>query len=148
LHGHEYLEALCAVDILVMAITVKGTREGLTGHKTASGYVIDRIVSFVALPSLKAIHKHVRIVNPANGRSCIAEVLDVGPFNEHDDAYVFQPATFGPIAPGIPVVRPAAESGISVSGHGTNHAGIDLGEAAWAALGMKDNGNVEWTFIS
>ena len=64
-----------------------------------------------------------------------ATVLDVGPWNEHDDAYVFGTA------------RPASESGIDVSSnHRTNGAGIDLGEAVWKALEMTDNAEVEWRF--
>ena len=64
-----------------------------------------------------------------------ATVLDVGPWNEHDDAYVFGTA------------RPASESGVDVSANShTNSAGIDLGEAVWKALEMKDNGEVEWRF--
>jgi hypothetical protein len=114
---------------------VKSTREGLVGSKTASGYVIDRVVSFVALPSTKALHRHVRVTNPINGTSVIAQVLDVGPWNEHDDAYVFRGE------------RPQAERGVSVSGTGTNGAGIDLGESVWHALGMTDNTEVTWEFI-
>lgn len=116
-------------------ITVKATREGLVGSKTATGWIIDTERLFVALPSTRALHKRVRVMNPANGRSCEAEVLDVGPWNEHDDEYVFRGA------------RPQAEMGVSVSGVGTNRAGIDLGEAVWRSLGMRDNGAVEWEFV-
>ena len=56
-------------------IRVKATREGLQGHKTASGYIADQIVSFVALPDTKALGRHVRVINPINGRSVIAQVL-------------------------------------------------------------------------
>jgi len=117
-------------------ITVKATREGLLGKTTASGYVIDRVVSFVALPSFNALGQFVRVTNPANGGYCIAQVLDVGPWNEHDDAYVFGGS------------RPAAESGYDSRGRKTNGAGIDLGEKVWAILGMVDNTNVEWELIS
>ena len=80
-------------------MTVKATREGLIGRRTASGYVIDNVVPFVALPSVSALGKFIRVTNPANEASCIAIVLDVGPWNEHDDAYVSGGN------------RPAAESG-------------------------------------
>ena len=48
--------------------------------------------------------------------------------------------------------RPLAEQGIKTDGehriHGsTNNAGIDLGEAVWRALEMKDNAEVEWRFL-
>jgi hypothetical protein len=117
-------------------ISVKATREGLVGHKTASGYVIDTVVPFVALPSTKALRRFVHVRNPITGKSCLAVVLDVGPWNEHDDAYVFGGQ------------RPQAElSDVDSFGRHTNGAGIDLGEAVWAALGMKGNGLVEWEFV-
>ena len=132
-------------------ITVKATREGLTGAVTASGYHIDRVVPFVALPSTRALGRFVRVTNPANGRVAYAVVLDVGPWNEADEAYVFQPATEmvkGFVsAPVLPTVRPAAESGTDTRGRPTNGAGIDLGERVWAALGMTDNGPVAWEFL-
>jgi hypothetical protein len=116
-------------------ITVKATREGLVGRPTASGWVIDTTTPFVALPSHKALGMTVRVVNPENGKECITTVKDVGPWNTHDDNYVFGGA------------RPLSESGVSVSGDGTNSSGIDLGEAVWLALGMVDNSNVSWEFV-
>lgn len=116
-------------------ITVKATREGLPGQKTSSGYLIDALVPFVALPSAAALRQWVTVTNPLNGKSIRALVLDVGPWNVNDNAYVFGGE------------RPAAESGLDVSHNGkTNGAGIDLGEVVWNALGMLDNGNVSWEF--
>lgn len=115
---------------------VKATREGLVGQRTASGYVIDTVVPFVALPSTAALFRFVKVTNPANSKSCFAVVLEVGPWNVHDDGYVFAGQ------------RPQAESGVSVSGTGTNGAGIDLGEKVWHQLGMTDNSNVEWEFLT
>ena len=116
-------------------ITVKATREGLIGSKTASGYVIDIVVPFVALPAALSLGKHIVITNPLNGSVCIAAILDVGPWNTADNAYVFGGA------------RPQAESGKDTTGRVTNGAGIDLGEKVWALLGMADNTNVSWRFI-
>lgn len=130
-------------------IRVKATREGLLQHVTASGYRIDNVVAFVALPSVKALHRHVRVRNPATGKECIAEVLDVGPWNIHDNLYVFQPATDPATkVASLDIIRPLAESNHSISGKGTNGAGIDLGERVWKALDMTDNSDVEWEFIS
>uniref|UniRef100_A0A6M3LEX2 Uncharacterized protein n=1 Tax=viral metagenome TaxID=1070528 RepID=A0A6M3LEX2_9ZZZZ len=112
---------------------VKATREGLIGGITASGYKIDKVVPFVALPDTKALFRFVRI--KANDKQVIAIVLDVGPWNEHDSDYVFGPN------------QPAAESGIDTRGRITNKAGIDLSEKIWKQLDMKDNGPVEWEFI-
>lgn len=117
-------------------ITVKATREGLTNAVTASGYHIDNVVPFVALPSTHALGRFVRLTNPFNRKTAIAVVLDVGPWNEKDDAYVFGGE------------RPQAESGVDTRLRQTNKAGIDLGEKIWHQLDMKDNSNVQWEFIS
>lgn len=130
-----------------MTHLVKATREGLVGDKTSTGYVIDRVVSFVALPSTRALHRFVRLRNPKTGAVTYAEVLDVGPWNGgsvirsgkevnvNDDQYVFGGA------------RPQAESGTDLRGRPTNGAGIDLGERVWKDLGMTDNTDVEWEFL-
>jgi hypothetical protein len=120
--------------------TVKATREGLVGQKTASGYLIEKTIPFVALPSTAALHRVVRVTrelpatSPLAGQhlSINAIVLDVGPWNTHDSQYVFGDA------------RPQAESGTDLFGRATNGAGIDLGEAVWNALDMTDNGEVSW----
>jgi len=112
---------------------VFATREGLVGGKTASGYVIDTTVPFVALPSRKALGRFVRVTH--GDRRALAVVLDVGPWNIGDDAYVFGGA------------RPQAETGIDLMGRSTNGAGIDLGEQVWKVLGMTDNALVSWEFI-
>ena len=116
-------------------MVVKATREGLTGQMTATGWIIDAEYPFVALPSHKALGMWISLQNPANGKHCCAQVMDVGPWNTEDDAYVFDGA------------RPAAESGTSVSGQETNGAGIDLGEKVWGLLGMTGNSEVEWSFV-
>jgi len=122
---------------IVQAVThlVKATREGLVGQKTATGWVIDTVTPFVALPSTLALQKIVKVTNPLNGKSIVAKVLDVGPWNAHDDTYVFDD------------VRPQAESGTDTRGRKTNGAGIDLGEAVWNHLEMKDNSKVDWMFV-
>jgi hypothetical protein len=113
---------------------VKATREGLIGQRTATNYRIDTIVPFVALPSNAAIGLWVRVTNPANGKSIRALVLDTGPWNTEDHAYVFGGE------------RPYAECGFDHKGRRTNRAGIDLGERVWTELGMTDNTDVEWEF--
>lgn len=133
-------------------ISVFATREGLIGGKTASGYRVEAGVPFVALPSTAALRCWVRVVNPLNNKSCRALVLDIGPWNEKDHPYVFQPLTtqlqgiMSIDLDGMKGIRPQAETGIDSFGRTTNKAGIDLGEAVWQALGMKDNGLVGWRF--
>lgn len=115
---------------------VTATREGLLGATLASGVVNTIYLPFVALPSTKALYRFVRVVNVANGQAAVAIVLDVGPWNAHDDAYVFAGA------------RPASEGGVDTRGRTTNGAGIDLSEAIWGALAMTDNGPVLWEFVT
>lgn len=123
-----------------IAHRVRATREGLIGRLTASGWRIDDQRLFVALPSRKALHRRIEISNPANGKICEAEVLDVGPWNIHDNDYVFGGQ------------RPMAEAGWHITKDGeliqgeTNGAGIDLGQAVWKTLGMTDNADVDWRF--
>jgi hypothetical protein len=115
--------------------TVLATREGLPGQRTASGYLIDDHVPFVALPSAAALHQPVIVNYPKTGKSIRAIVLDVGPWNVNDNAYVFGTA------------RPQAEAGLDVSHNGkTNGAGIDLGQVVWDTLGLTDNDHVSWKF--
>ena len=109
---------------------VKATNEGLLGKTTATGYVIDEVVPFVALPAEGAKGRLVSVVNSLTGAQCYAFVLDVGPWNINDTAYVFGGA------------RPKAESQPN-----TNGAGIDLGYKVWSLLGMKDNTEVDWWFV-
>jgi len=115
---------------------VKATREGLIGKPTATGWIINNNVPFVALPSRAALGLWVRVTNPLNGESIKALVLDIGPWNTNDDAYVFGNE------------RPQAETGKDTRGRNTNKAGIDLGELVWNYLGMTDNTKVEWEFIN
>lgn len=114
--------------------TVFATREGLVGRITSIGWPIDARVPFVALPSTRALYRAVMLYNPANGLLCEALVLDVGPWNTDDEAYVFGDA------------RPQAETGTDVFGRPTNKAGIDLGEYVFKKLQLHNNGNISWRF--
>lgn len=132
-----------------MSISVFATREGLQGEATASGYIVEKTVPFVALPSKAALHLWVLVTNPANGKSIKALVKDIGPHYTNDHAYVFQDATISGFhldgatsVVAVAQVRPRAEK--SKTG---NKAGIDLGERVWNELGYKDNGPCEWSFV-
>jgi len=114
---------------------VKATREGRTGHVTASGWIVNDQVPFVALPSRAALYQWVKVTNPLSAisgvpRAVRAIVLDVGPHHVNDDSYVFGKS------------RPYAET------DGSNKSGIDLGDLVWKLLDMKDNTSVYWEFVS
>ena len=89
----------------------------------------------VALPARVANPRpQVRVTNPANGRSIVCNIVDVGPWNT-DDPYWENGG------------RPQAESGTDHRGRPTNHAGIDLTPAAARAIGIPGKGKVDWAFV-
>ena len=115
---------------------VKATREGLIGGITAAGLTIRSSSHFVALPSTKALWRIVRVRQ--DNRVTLAVVLDVGPWNEHDDEYVFGSKP------------PSATSGIDTRNRKTNGAGIDLSESVCRSLGWKPRQGeaiVEWELL-
>jgi hypothetical protein len=111
---------------------VYATREGDIGKRTSTGLRIEPEHLFVALPHPRALGKDVEV--RYRNRAIIVPVLDVGPWNV-DDAYWETGA------------RPAAERGRGVYRAPSNRAGIDLSDAVFAALGLRDNDDVEWRFV-
>ena len=111
---------------------VFATREGLTGGRLATGGIIRPGDEFVALPHPSALRRDVEIRYGA--RAMVVPVLDVGPWNV-DDAYWSNGQ------------RPAAERGRGSYRTPANRAGIDLSDATFATLGLRDNDFVEWRFV-
>lgn len=75
----------------------------------------------------------VEIVNVANGRSTIAEIVDVGPWETRNPYWETGE-------------RPRAESGKDSRGRTTNLAGIDLTPGAAKEIGLIGKGMVHWAF--
>jgi hypothetical protein len=111
---------------------VYATREGLVGRRLATGDIQRAGDRFVALPHRSALRRTVEV--RYRERIVVAPVRDVGPWNV-DDPYWDHGR------------RPAAELGRGTFRRPSNPAGIDLSDATFAALGMKDNGYVEWRFV-
>jgi hypothetical protein len=111
---------------------VYATREGELGKRTSTGHYITPQSLFVALPHPVALGKHVEV--RYRERAIVVPVLDVGPWNI-DDAYWTTSR------------RPAAERNQGRYRAPSNCAGIDLSDAVFAALGLRDNGWVEWRFV-
>jgi hypothetical protein len=111
---------------------VYATREGLVGRRLACGDTIQAGALFVALPHRSALRRNVEL--RYGDRATVVPVLDVGPWNT-DDAYWSNGQ------------RPAAEQGRGSFRRPANPAGIDLSDAAFAALGLKDNAYLEWRFV-
>jgi len=111
---------------------VFATREGEIGKRTSTGHHITRESLFVALPHRAALGKHVEV--RYRQRAIVVPVLDVGPWNI-DDAYWERGR------------RPAAERSVGYYRAPSNRAGIDLSDATFATLGLRDNDWVEWRFV-
>jgi hypothetical protein len=109
---------------------VKAIRNLQMDLRTASGYLTEMAVPFVALPSLNAVGHFVRV--EANNRSTLAIVLDAGPFRDKDDEYVFGGE------------KPAQE----VDRNPKRRAGIVVGPAVCRALRIFDDATeVAWEFV-
>jgi hypothetical protein len=138
------LGALAAVFVVVLVWTIHearkpgpwqrvlATREGLTGGRLATGGTIRAGDQFVALPHPSALRRDVEL--RYQGRALVVPVLDVGPWNVDDDYW-------------SKGERPAAERGRGAYRRPANHAGIDLSDATFATLGLRDNDYVEWRFV-
>ncbi len=111
---------------------VFATREGELGKRTSTGHVITGESLFVALPHPAALGKHVEV--RYRERAVVVPVLDVGPWNIDDDYWRTSR-------------RPAAEASRGYYRTPSNRAGIDLSDAVFHALGLRDNDWVEWRFV-
>ena len=139
--------------------TIYATREGLVGQTTANGHVIQSHDHFVALPSTKALCSNgghefeVRVTY--NGKSIVAPIWDVGPWNTKDDYW--NPSSQREMWNDLPQGKPEAQaayydgynSGKDQYGRTvTNPAGIDLADGTfWDDLGMTDNDWVTVEFL-
>jgi hypothetical protein len=111
---------------------VFATREGLAGGRLACGEIVRPGAMFVALPHRSALRRDVEV--RYGDRVAVVPVLDVGPWNT-EDAY-WETGQ-----------RPAAERGRGTYRVPVNHAGIDLSDGVFLALGLRDNDYLEWRFV-
>jgi hypothetical protein len=133
------------------------TREGLVGHTTANGHVIQPRDRFVALPSWRNLsprgsHTYqVRVTY--KGRSVVLPVWDVGPWNTHDDYWSPDRERYRDLPVGMPMAQAAYldgyNGGLDEFGRRIMHPnGIDIADGAfWDDLGMRDNDWVEVSFL-
>jgi len=132
------------------------TREGLVGRTTANGHVVRARDRFVALPSRRALSHEggrefqVRLVY--HGRSVVAPVWDVGPWNVRDDHWnpPEQREQWRDLPRGLPQAQAAFLDGYNGGKDGfgrrvSNPSGIDLADGTfWSDLRMPDN---DWVAV-
>jgi hypothetical protein len=133
------------------------TREGLVGRNTANGHIIKKRDHFVSLPSWRSLSPEgttdymVRITY--NGRTSVAPVYDVGPWNVHDDYWNEKRERFGDLPRGWPEDHAAYydkyNGGRAEKGRVRFPTAIDVGDGVWwDDLGIKgDRATVEVTFL-
>jgi len=126
--------------------TIPDNQKGITASvfggesdPNCSAYDEDKMLNdtdlYIALPDrFEDNRPEVRVHNRQTGKSAVAEIWDVGPWNI-DDPY-WDKGT-----------RPQAESGTDMSGRKTNGAGIDLSPALAKQLGVDGMGEVDWEFV-
>jgi hypothetical protein len=111
----------------------------MVGYRTANGHVIRPRDRFVALPSWRNLSSkngreyQVRITY--KGRSAIAPVFDVGPWNTHDDYWNPNRERYQDLRRGWPQDHAAYfdgyRGGVAEKGRVTFPTAIDIGDGTW-----------------
>ncbi len=137
--------------------TIRATREGLVGYRTANGYRIPERAWFVALPSWKVLSSQggnefqVRVTY--QDKSIILPVWDVGPWNTNDEYWTPERRFYRDLPVGMPMAQAAVDfgynGGLDMFGRKiTIGNGIDIADGAfWDGLGMRSNDWVRVTYL-
>jgi hypothetical protein len=136
---------------------VYASRQGLVGRRTANGHLIRERDRFVALPSrdvLSSLNGHeFQVLISYRGRSAIAPVWDLGPWNVADDYWNINRRG----APDLTRFMPQAEAAFSYGHNGgmsltgrrvTAPIAMDIADGTfWDDLGMTTTDWVDVTFL-
>jgi hypothetical protein len=136
---------------------IYGYDEGLVGGTTSNGHVIVPNDHFVALPCFCVLSSQggneFEVKLEYKGRTVIAPVWDVGPWNT-DDNYWDAPAEreWEGLPQGMPAAQAAFETGYNGGKDGkgrtvTSPGGIDIGDGTFADLGMTGSDWLTVTFL-
>jgi hypothetical protein len=136
---------------------IRATRQGMTGGRTANGWIIPPRARFVSLPSRSVLASRgggeyqVRIAY--RGRSTVVPVYDVGPYSTRDDYWDLQRDGFPMLERGWPMDHAAYYEGFNgrqaEKGYVRFPTAMDVGDGAWLDdLGIVgDQAEVEVTFL-
>lgn len=136
---------------------IRGTRMGMVGGRTANGHIIQPRDHYVSLPSWASLASRggyeyqVRV--SYNGRSGVAPVWDVGPWNTRDNYWDFQRERYNELERGWPQDHAAYydghNGGYAEKGYVRFPTAIDVGDGVWwDELGIVgDQAWVEVTFL-
>jgi hypothetical protein len=151
--------ALDAQPLVAPTFTIRATRQGMVGRRTANGHTIKKRDHFVSLPcwcvlSSKDGNEYaVRLAY--KGRSVVVPVYDVGPWNRRDNYWDAQPQrTFGDLRQGWPQDHAAYYDGYNNGKSGLGWkvrfpTAVDVGDGAWIDdLQIKgDQAELQVTFL-
>jgi len=143
-------------DGIAPTYRLRVTRQGMVGRRTANGHRITKYDIFVSLPSWKVLSSKegseymVRL--SANGRSVIARVADVGPWNSHDNYWDVNRATYKDLPVGWPEDHAAYYENYNhrraERGRVRTPTAVDIGDGAYWALGLGGGqATVDVTFL-
>lgn len=136
---------------------IYGYQEGLVGHTTANGHVIQPEDFFVALPCFCALSSNggneFQVRLEYNGNSITVPVWDVGPWNVSDNYWdPPEQREWQGLEQGMPMATAAYYENYNNGTDGwgrevTSPGGIDIGDGAFHALGMTGSDWVNVTFL-
>ncbi|VVB66918.1 Peptidase family M23 [Candidatus Norongarragalina meridionalis] len=120
---------------------------GSDAQDMASGIYSTSATNYAALPDGYALRKKIEVRNPANGKSVVLDVLDIGPFCTLDSDYViYGSRPFAEKNKGV--VLGTLDRSCNRKYKALNGAGIDLScDASEQLFGSKTNGPVDWRFV-
>jgi hypothetical protein len=145
-----------AQKLIAPTYRIFATREGLIGRMTANGHIIRRRDRFVALPSWSVLapkgSTRFRVRVTYKGRSVVAPVWDVGPWNTKDD-YWSPKRRYRDLPVGMPMAQAAHRVGYNGGRDEQGRRillpnGIDLADGTfWDDLRMTCEDWVEVSFL-
>jgi hypothetical protein len=138
-------------------VRVFGTREGLVGRKTANGHTVQDRDHFVALPSRRVLNPEgktdYQVKLTYKGKSAIAPVWDVGPWNIKDNYWDERRDMFGDLPRFVPQAYAAWKDEHNGGRDQYNRwvsipASIDIADGTFIDdLGMGNSDWVDVTFL-
>lgn len=120
------------------------TRQGMVGGRTANGHIIKRGDMFVSLPSWTSLSskggKEYMVRLSANGKSVVVPVMDVGPWNRHDNFWDTDRARYKDLPVGWPEDHAAYYENYNrrraETGWVRFPSAVDVADGAYWALGL------------
>lgn len=145
-----------AANTVAPTYRLRVTRQGMVGGRTANGHIITKNDVYVSLPSWSVLSskggREYQVRLSANGKSIVAPVYDVGPWNRNDNFWDTKRKTYSDLPTGWPEDHAAYYEGyngrMAEKGWVKFPTAVDVGDGAYWALGLKGGqATVNVTFL-